>query len=243
MKKAKVIPIELKPFANRPMRHSFSSYKLWNKCPAAWRHRYIDKIDDPPGPAAQRGSRLHKAAERFFTGDIPAERLPQQFTPFLADIREAMIHAPAAEAEWLCGPDWLPVHPDNEGRVPALTWIKAVIDLSWINARALHIVDFKSGRTYPDHKDQLELYCIMGAARFPHVNTVTACAWYLDQGIVDMRVTHARPWLEALRGPWAEKLCALEADDQLLATPSIQNCKYCGYAKSRGGPCEWEFRE
>jgi hypothetical protein len=232
---------EPKPFATRPTRHSYSSYKLWNTCPAAWKHRYIDKLSQPAGPAALRGQRLHTGAERFFKGEIPAAQLAQQFDAFQAEIEEALRFAPAAEAVWLCGPDWMPVFPDNDGNDPPLTWIKSIIDLSWINNKVLHIVDFKSGRIYPDHKDQLELYAIIGAARFPHVEVVDACAWYLDLGIVETRLSHRRPWLEALRGPWSERLCAIEADDKLMPTPSTQNCRFCAFGKSKGGPCEWEF--
>ena len=229
---------------NRPTRHSYSSIKLWERCPAAWRMKYIDRLPEaPPGKAAKRGTRLHIAAEKYLKDEIPLDKLPVEYHPFEASLKYAKSMGGQAESVWLCGPDWQPVWPTADGKEPPMTWLKAIIDLSYVVNDELYIVDFKSGQVYRDHDAQLELYMIIGAARYPNVKAVHATAWYLDKTVEGRHFRHEHPWLTALRGPWTEKICAIEGDELFPKTPSIPNCRFCQFAQSRGGPCDMEFRD
>lgn len=42
---------------------SASSLDLWERCPKAWRHRYLDRLGDAPGEALLIGSAAHDALE------------------------------------------------------------------------------------------------------------------------------------------------------------------------------------
>lgn len=43
---------------NLPTHLSYSSIELFRRCPAAWKARYIDRVQEAPGTAAQFGSRF-----------------------------------------------------------------------------------------------------------------------------------------------------------------------------------------
>ena len=220
------------------MRTSYSAIKLWERCPQAWAYRYIDKLPDKAGAAAQRGTRIHAAGERYLKGEIPIENLPVAYKPFLGSLELAKRLGANAEAVWVCGKDWKTHYEEND-----TSWIKSIVDMSYIVGDELHIVDFKTGRDYPEHTQQLELYMIMGAARFPTVKSVHAACWYLDKGEEGHNAYYKQDWLKLLRRPWEERVEVIAADKKHPATPSIPNCKWCAFGKSKGGPCHMEFTD
>lgn len=64
-------------------------------CPLLYRFRSVDRLPEPPSPAAVRGTVVHKVLEEIF--DLPAaERTPEQAQALLAPAWEAML---AAEPE------------------------------------------------------------------------------------------------------------------------------------------------
>lgn len=219
------------------MRHSYSSYSLYEKCPAAWKYRYVEGIPDTlPKPAAERGTRLHMAAERYLSGEISAGQLPVQFRAF-SNLMEKMVEEGASpEAVWVVNDRWSLC---TDGTSEA--WVKSIIDVHWINGDTLHIRDFKSGRVYVSHREQLELYMVMGAAIFPGVERVVAEAIYLDQATFGSQIEHNRLWLTELQKLWKERFDEIEKDTTHEAKPSIFACRWCPYGVINGGPCDKQF--
>lgn len=52
-----------------PVKHfSASSASTYMSCPAKWKYRYIDQLPEAPSEALERGTMVHKAMERYWTG-------------------------------------------------------------------------------------------------------------------------------------------------------------------------------
>ncbi|NIR37366.1 MAG: PD-(D/E)XK nuclease family protein, partial [Actinobacteria bacterium] len=58
-----------------PPRLSPSGASTFEQCPRRWRHRYVDRLPDPPGEAALAGSFAHRVLELLMQCP-PAERTP-----------------------------------------------------------------------------------------------------------------------------------------------------------------------
>jgi PD-(D/E)XK nuclease superfamily len=203
-------------------RTSYSALQLFQRCRKAWWFRYIGKLPDIPGVAAQRGTRLHLAGERALKGEIPPEQLPIQFKLFVERLMAAQEAGAQSESTWLADRDWAPVQDESAAM------LKAIIDIHWLIDDELYIVDLKSGKVRPEHADQLELYAIIGAARYPKVTKVNVAVWYLDHGLVDNQKTHFREWLQLLQPVWRAKIDEVQKAQEWPTTPSIF-CKWCSF--------------
>jgi putative RecB family exonuclease len=59
-----------------PPRLSPSGAGTFEQCPRRWRHRYVDRLPDPPGEAALAGSFAHRVLELLMQRE-PADRTPE----------------------------------------------------------------------------------------------------------------------------------------------------------------------
>ncbi len=57
---------------SRPRHLSPSSASLYRQCPRKWKHRYVDGLADPPGPAALAGTFAHRVLELLLLEPEPA---------------------------------------------------------------------------------------------------------------------------------------------------------------------------
>lgn len=217
----------------RPSRHSYSSFKKFEQCKAAWKYRYMEGRPDLVGPAATRGTRVHTAGERFLKGEIPLDRLPVEYKTFNASMQLIKEMGGVSEAVWMVDRLWIPTVEESNAR------LKAIIDVHYFVRKELHIIDFKTGRFNRTHADQLEFYCVMAASMFPAFERVTARCFYLDENSVGNEITHRRDWLMMLRAKWEEKSKAIDTEEHFFASPSGL-CKFCAYRASKGGPCQYE---
>jgi hypothetical protein len=108
------------------------------------------------------------------------------------------------------------------------------------------IIDFKTGRPYPDTKDQSELYAVGAFQSFPELESIDAEFWYLDSGeVVDYHYT--RDEFKKLKRTWATRGRTLLAARQFPPTTNVYNCKYCPFrsdvklGNGKPGPCnDWK---
>jgi hypothetical protein len=215
---------------NKPTRWSYSSISTYESCPAKWKYSYIDQLPYKPSAAMERGSRLHSDCEKFLK--TSSHVLPWELAkmgPVLLDLKGK---GAQSEETWCLDRYWLPdmVNP----------WIKAIVDVHWFESdgTVLQVRDFKSGREYPDHREQLELYALIGLASFPEVKRAEYGAIYLD-------TRHTSNEGAVLRGDmmdkkvneWHDRAERMMADEQFLPTPGGA-CNWCDYSKKKGGPCQ-----
>lgn len=213
----------------KPTRWSYSSLSTYKGCPAKWKFSYIDNLPWESSPAMTRGTRMHKMAEDFVKGEIDfVPREIQKIGPSLLTYKNLGAHA---EATWLLDKDWKPTEAEAED-----TWVKAIVDLHYVLDDVLYAKDYKSGQMYDDHRDQLELYGIMGLHIYPEVKRVETSAIYMDTGHEGMEGSIIRPMLPKLVDKWHGQAVKMFEDNDYDPTPGT-GCRWCPYAKAKGGPC------
>src|SRR5258706_1229512 len=214
---------------NRPSRWSYSDHSTWQECSAKYSYSYIYKLPWPESPQMMRGSRLHKLAEDYI--NEPAMPVPYDLKKIGRIIDDFRNKGAKAEETWLIDADWL--YTEDIGKAKC----KAIIDLHYIDGDVLHVVDYKSGREYPSHRDQLELYSILGLLKYPQAKRAESAAVYIDGGYTGMESSIIRPMLPIVIQSWREQAQSMEADQDFIAKPGSA-CRWCPYAKSAGGPCQ-----
>lgn len=217
--------------STRPTRHSYSSISTWEECAARYAYSYIYKLPEPdPGPAAMRGTRLHKDAEDYLNNKTDEVAAPYELRKIAKNLWDMKNQGALAEAVFLVDRDWKPVEDQSQA------FVKGIIDAHYFEGPVLHVRDFKSGREYPTHRSQLELYSVLGLLKYPHAERAESAAIYIDGGYQGQDGSIIPAMLPSLIDKWTTKIVAIEADNDFIANPGSA-CKWCPFKKSMGGPC------
>lgn len=127
-----------------PVKHlSASAVKTYLLCPRQWQYKYIEKLPDPAGQAAQRGKMVHEAVESYWRGeyDKPVPGIHRYITAYRkmhgAITPERVAHVELELRAILPGVD-VPIL----GYVDLLTKEGTIVDLKtagrhWASSRAL----------------------------------------------------------------------------------------------------------
>jgi hypothetical protein len=217
---------------------SFSRLATYRKCPRQFKYQFIDKLPQPPAPAMERGSKIDDGVRAYVEGK--AKKLPVvdgtnygKLVKVYADMRKAKT---MCQLELAVDASWKPVSWFDRS-----TWLRAKLDHElWLPKEKLAKVDdTKSGKMWPDHTEQLEIYAIVEWAHRPLAEAVECRMLYVDQGIAgpvslftDRPVTEKR-----LRKKWAAEAKPVLADRKFKAKPG-DACKWCPYSGRKGGPCD-----
>lgn len=212
-----------------PKRTSYSAISTFERCPLAYKLYYYDGISTPSGPAADRGTRLHKACERFLKGEIPEEALPIDFWQIKPMLRLFKDRGAKAEEIWLVGHDWTP--QENDGSICAF---KAIIDIHYLDANRLFIWDLKSGKAYDNHGEQLQSYAAIGFAKYPEVESVITTPLYLEGP--GHSTEYPRNVADYLQRQWKEKWETLFSNTNWEKNEGPNACRWCDYP--RMGHCD-----
>jgi hypothetical protein len=219
--------------SKRPKRHSYSAIARYKECPARYAYGYIMKLPDPPSAAMARGTRLHGLAESYMLDkkrEVPVHFELRKIGLELFRMREL---GAIAEQTWMVNKDWEPTDDPEKAHV------KAIIDVHYLteDGGVLHCHDYKSGRAYPSHSDQLELYSILGLLRYPNAHRAESGAIYIDSGTTGADGSILRQMLPTLVRRWDADIGRMEDDVEFVPTPG-SHCKWCAYASRTGGPCQ-----
>lgn len=220
-----------------PTNWSLSKLGQFTKCRRKFLYSYIQRLPSKKGVAASRGIEMHAQIEAYF---ISQAELPAPLAHYQEwfDVLRGMDHT--AEEKLAMREGWLScVWEDPDA------WWKGVLDLSVRQAPRAWVFDWKSGKIYPDHEDQKELYAIATFVRYEDIHEIESTHVYLDLG-KNTTVRYRREQLPALIAKWNGKLVpymqALKlydpetADMFFVCNPSYL-CNYCDFSKSQGGPC------
>lgn len=211
----------------RPKRWSYSALSTYEECPAKYAYSYIKNLPWPSSPAMERGTRLHQMAEDYMreTGPVPYDL--KKIGKTLDELRQ---QSAIPEQVWLVDRDWRPVED------PRSAWVKAIVDVHHIDGSVLHLADYKSGREYPSHRSQLELYSILGLLKYDMAQRAESRAIYIDGGFSGSEGSIIREMLPKLIEKWTIKAERMENDNDFIAAPG-SSCRWCPYRSSVGGPC------
>jgi RecB family exonuclease len=115
-------------------------------------------------------------------------------------------------------------------------WLRMKIDAHYFPSKGVvHVIDYKTGKPYPQNMEQVEVYALGAFGKFDDVNTVVGELWYLDHEEPHEKV-YARSQAPKLARRWEQR-----ADRLLTAVqyPPRANrfCDWCPYNAKKGGPC------
>lgn len=210
------------------MSWSLTSLTTYEKCPAQYKYRYIDKIPTPPaGGAAARGTEIHATLERYLTGGL--DELPSEINYWTSLCKALKEQGAIPEHTIKLGRAWNPVTEDH--------WYKGVLDVKVLKGEEATVIDWKTGKIYPGHDDQKTLYSLAVFAEEPSVLRVRARHIYLDLGKERERVFDRNEVLQ-LRTAWEQRVERLENAKEFLPSPHY-GCRFCPYSNGNGGPCRF----
>lgn len=178
----------------------------------------------------ERGTRLHSLCEDYLNDKTTEVACHYDLRRIARELHDMRNKGAKAEATFLVDADWAPVEDQGKAKM------KAIVDVHWVENDVLHVRDFKSGREYPTHRSQLELYAVLGLLKYPHVERCESAAVYIDGGYQGQDGSIIRGMLPHLVDKWTQKIIKIEADNDFIANPG-SSCRWCSFAASRGGPC------
>lgn len=222
---------------------SLSAWNLFDRCKFAYKCRYVLKLPDPrpPGGPAQRGIDTHKTIEDNLLHSHPlTQELENKWGSAFKEIKNypfQVEHKIALDRNWQ-PTNWL------GGMMGEPPWLKMVLDLKVQKGQGYTVYDWKTGKEYPEHYDQKELYALGVMSEHPEVKSIKSVHVYLDLGKQTAREYH-RDSLNARRTQWNSKAQKMEEFVKLgadhsgwIPEPNFL-CRYCAYSKANGGPCKF----
>lgn len=227
---------------------SFSRLDDFESCKLRAKLKYVDRIPEPergPPPKGKeewpdnRGERIHREGEMYVKS--LTEHLIPELQHFAAEFEKtrALHEAGHVECEqmWCFTAEWEPTHE----RDFANTAFRIKTDLTiTISEGHLAIVDLKTGKRFGNeikHAQQLQLYTLGAAIKYPHIEEFTAELWYADLNHLErLRCTREQA-LKFFRR-WDERNKAMLNATTFPANPNRITCQYCPYTPWKSGHCK-----
>lgn len=222
------------------MNWSLSKYGTFTKCRRRFLYSYLRGLTGTPQPrgAKDRGVDQHKIIEDYFK--LKREDLPPELLKYKAwfDMLRELEHYAENKLAMLEG--WLPTTFENPN-----AWWKGVLDLKVLQNGKAWVFDWKTGKVYPDHEDQKELYAIATFVEHKEVDEVEAWHIYLDLQRKDSKMIYTRDQLPSLIAKWECKLASYmqalkmyaiddgNSESFFVTNPSYL-CDYCPFSRN---PC------
>jgi len=224
---------------------SFSRLTDYEQCPLRARLKHLDKVPEPDKPVFQRGRDIEEAAYKYIFDKkgIPLPEacaaFPEEFA-FLRKIRKSVL----SQRDMAFDKDWRPVDWFAKD-----AWIRVRMDLMYEELvpgskkhHRVHVIDLKTGKIYEDKLSQLDIYnlaalCLDDSIVTHGSKVSVAEMYYLDQGETRERALMASE-VEKAKAYWVKRVTPMFNDTSFLPRPSMM-CKWCQYAKSKGGVCPY----
>jgi CRISPR/Cas system-associated exonuclease Cas4 (RecB family) len=212
---------------NKPI--SYSSKKVYAQCPKRWYHQYILGEREPAGKAAERGTRIHEALENFFLGGqypaIPNEPMLQSWEPLMHELKDK---GAVPEAELAVTVDW---EPTKFGAKDA--YFRGKADLILQDEDTLVILDFKTGRIYPEHEAQGASYIAMHR---PSCKMTTGFI-YLDHHPIVQEYEYSESDRDLIIEELKREIEVIRTDTEYVARGG-DHCRWCPHAWRNKGDCK-----
>jgi RecB family exonuclease len=218
---------------------SYSALKTFEECPYRIYIQRVKKIPEPPSPAADRGTAIHKLAEDFVKGEIG--ELPIELTKFADDFHELRAMFADAkvelEGEWAFSVEWEPT-----AWMGPQTWARIKLDaMVHQDETSARVIDYKTGKKFGNeipHAQQCLLYAIAAFFRYPNIELVQTELWYLDKGETTKRVFNRSEAMQFAPG-FHRRGVIMTTTNDFAPTPSKDSCRWCPYGKGEHPECTW----
>jgi hypothetical protein len=225
---------------------SYSVYTQYLKCPFSVCLEKIQKvkIQEPPNPHFIKGNRMHSAADAFIGGTGKAPPITAEMMAVKDDLIRFRKLKARTELDWAFTKVWQPT-----GWFDGDAWLRIKTDVcaDTLKPPTVDILDWKSGRVYPDHRQQRSLYAL-GGLQLVQIGQLAG-------GSKDVKLTAQHAYIETgqrateeftmknlapLKREWLARIAGMMSDTVFKATPSSRVCRYCKFGVSKGGPCGQE---
>jgi len=211
---------------------SYSRYSNYIKCPFKLKCSAILKIKEPSNYAMDRGTAIHSKGEQYLLGGIRG--IPKEYNLFGTALKAIKLLGAVPEVDLAVDRKWSPSAGDAWDSV----WCRAKVDADVSAEGVATLIDYKTGRVYPTHEEQGELYSVCKFAHAPDIKHIDVEFWYLDSGEVG-KFAYERKDFEKLKRNWVDKTKKMLSDTKFLPTPGTA-CNRCYYSSKHGsGPCKF----
>lgn len=157
---------------------SYSAIKTFDQCPRKYYHLRVAKdVKDEGGPAAQYGSAVHEAAEKYIKEGTP---IPEKFG-YIKPVVEALNQFKGEKhCELKLGVRKVDGGYEPCGFFDEGVWWRGIADLLILNGTKAVVVDYKTGKSarYADLK-QLDLLAAAVFTHYPEVMRIKSALVYL----------------------------------------------------------------
>ena len=208
---------------------SFSTWNGFSKCKFRTKCNKIDKLPTTSGPAAKRGNRVHDNAEAHMLKEEPLKDILINWAAEFKKLKRIALKADSwnAEQEWAFTKKWKIISWNAQR-----AWARAKLDFHYVKGIKGTCIDYKTGRVYPSHEDQMDLYALMMFLKFPMLEFVTCELWYIDQDFIESDVYVRSNHYNSLWNTWTERGLDITTCTEFPATPG--DCQWCDFAKTKG---------
>lgn len=212
------------------MAHSYSALKMYEQCPAKYKFIRIDKLQEPSGPAAERGKLIHAEIEAVLKGQL--ELVCDELEYLLPKMDEWKQKNAQSELEFAVDNNWNAVDFHDGSAM-----FRGIIDLYYEQGNTAVVLDFKTGKER-DYLDQVRAYAAVILATKPHIHQVTPMIEFIDLQKSTEYMTFYTRDIEAMKADLNGRMNIISFDKFFSANPSGL-CKFCHFRKDNGGPCKW----
>lgn len=193
-----------------------SSASMFQECPRRWKHRYIDKMPDPPGEPALAGTFAHRVLELLLQ-EPPEGRTPERAKELARDVWPEIdgdddfqaLRLTDDEARAFRWRSWLAIEGLWSIENPAEVVVEAteqdirvevggvpfrgIVDRVDVETDGLVIADYKSGKApssrFQDARLSQVLLYAAAVAELSGIRPARARLLYLNQRIIEVDVT------------------------------------------------------
>lgn len=212
---------------------SYSRLTTWEECPRRYQYNYVMKVEGKKEPhiAASRGTEIHAKGEAYLKGEL--QLYPPEFQKVSGHTMYLKSRGAQPEVKLGVREDWSPCEFDDPD-----TYLRVIIDILLLDEGVLDVQDWKTGRIYDHHVNQLELYVAVAAAHHPEVTEYRSRAVYIDQGVIAKPVVTKPDRVKPIRMMIDGRIKNAE-EDKIYPTRAGSHCRWCDYSKQHGGPCQF----
>lgn len=201
------------------MAWSFSSLSTYEDCPRKYKFKYIDRLPEPPSPAAERGTQMHAHLEDYVLKNEP---VPENLEYMLPELDDWKTIGCQIEEPWGFDKDWQPTDWKD-------AWLRMKLDLM-IPSTGL-VVDYKTGKkdgNEAKHARQGLLYAIGTHIRYPELKSVTVKFEYLDHKTDSLKVWRPEQ-LTVGKRVFNNQVEQMESDRLFAPKPNKWKCRFCPF--------------
>lgn len=218
---------------------SFSRAQTYKKCPASYEWQYIlgNRDDSGPGPAARRGTEIHKTIEDFHN-DVGSlhEEIPLMIAKHINKYYDVPGWKAYPEFEWALTETWEACGFNDEH-----AYIRGYMDNLFVRSDDMGSVvevvidEYKTGQIYDEHAEQKALYAMVSLILYPTVEEVEVYGVYIDKKKVE-HTRYSRLHLPSMQYTWKRQIEKMKVGIY-PARPGM-HCRWCTKSKKAGGPCQ-----